>query len=208
MNLPNSLGPKPTVPTERRGKYSIELHFDSKRSSLTHSVNACVVTIFRHRGDLGELGGEQMFLCHTQDDFETKLDDEGRNLIVRKAPGVAQGCGGLIPPEAVDDDVAVCPACKRAWGQGRLATLIGYKATPQLLSEFVADIFRRACNSDADIMIHYSPKDPRISAMADGDVITAQRLSKKPAIYPAGHIHDDLVAGADVVKLIKGFLTA
>jgi hypothetical protein len=199
---------KNIVPMAERGKYSIEVTFDSKRSALHHAANACVVTIMRHRGDLGGLGGEQMFLCQAQDDFETHMDDEGRNLIVRKSPGLTVGCGGLIPPEAIDGGVAVCPECKVAWKRMKLATLIGYKATPQLLSEFLGDIFRRACGSNADFLIYYSPMDPRISALSDGNTYTAMRLARDPAIYPFGHLMRDLGPGADLNKLIKSFITA
>ena len=196
-----------TVPTEDRGKYSIEMYFDSKRSSLAHSVNACVVSIMRHRGDLGELGGEMMFLCQGTDDFEEMIDKEGRTLITRQRVGKLSGCGKLIPPEAVDGPLAVCPHCERVWERGKLADVLAYKSTPQALAEFVADIYRRGCNSDADLMIYYNPGDPRLSAMAGGAEFDAHRMSRKPAIYPQGHIRNDLLAGADIVKRVRAFIT-
>lgn len=119
-----------------------------------------------------------------------------------------EGCRGIIPQDCVQRGIAVCPNCGRTIDAGLLTEMTGGNVTMQELANYLADLFRRRLNSNADIYIKYHKTDPRYLAMlqAKGKAI-AERL-KGMHIYPLARIIRDVSAGADLATRFKAFLTS
>lgn len=157
-----------------------------------------------------QLHGKTPYACQIWESGKA-LNGEGDALAwwcLDGREGHNDGCRGIIPQDCVQNGIAVCPNCHMTINAGLLCEKTGGNASMQELSVYLADLFRKRLNSNADIYIKFHKTDPHYLAMLQRKgKATADRL-KGMHIYPLRNIIRDVSAGADLATRFKSFLTS
>ena len=172
---------------EVRAKYKIEVTFVQGRTPK--GPNKLGIQIWWSGKHFHGGGDELVFWC--------KDNRDGEN----------GGCWGIIPPDCIRGEIAVCPHCNRTVISELLTNMKMGNVTSQNLSKELAKLFHEL-GSNADIFIKYHRTDVHYIAMErEKGPEVAARL-KGMHIYPLKNILKDTMAGADLVKRFYAFVTS
>lgn len=188
--------------------HKIQLNFGPGRSTFA-DFNAALT--FWSSGKFFHGGGDdQLYVCVNRLALvEIKPEDSCNyyvDILKKKVEG--QGCGRPIPSENINAGIAFCETCKRGIVAENLTNVLYFRGTPQTLSVAVAEIFRRAFNSDADIYCKYDPSDVRYITMLKTQGAEAAHRLRGMLIYPLTRIISDTSAGATLEGRFKALFTA
>lgn len=182
-----------TLSGEIRGKFKVEVTFSGPdmdnasgyKGRTIHGPNRVGIRLWESGKRFHGGGDELAFWC---------LSEDGRD-----------GCGEVIPSDAIRGGVAVCPSCGRAVAAHRLTEMrVGLFSSRNLAKELVK-IFRKL-GSNADIYLKYHKTDIHYVAMErEKGPEVAARL-KGMAIYPLKNIIKDTSNGADLENRFYAFV--
>lgn len=193
---------------DTHGAHKIQINFGPGRSTIK-DFNAAVT--FWSSGKHFHGGGDGgVYICLNRLAIEAFRPQDSLKYYVDVLKGrvEGQGCGMPISDQNMTSDTAFCPKCQKHINSMNLVSTLFFRGTTQELSGYIAEIYRRAFESNADIYCKYDPTDIRYTAMVSELGSEKAHQLRGLLIYPMGRILKDVSAGATLEGRFRAMFNA
>lgn len=174
------------------------------RGRTPNGPNACVLTFWRKGSRFGGGGDEMVYLCMEADSGSHLAID----FVFDRTKKGTMGCGGIIPPEAIQGGIAYCPHCDNQIKAEALTGQIYQNLSTADLAAFCARMWYEVFQGDADLYVKYHTADIRFQEMVMRLGSEETRKLRGLLAYPLGNILKDTASGKELSKAFQECLSA